>query len=109
MRDIRHRALVNGLLQLAKVKCPPTRDQFHAERFQDQDQAIGFYAIVRKDDGSLRFRIEHDGNFLAPAFGSTERGQYVDEYVARNLVEVLPRLSRSCNPPASGLQRSENH
>jgi hypothetical protein len=96
VRDIRQRALASGWLQLAKVKCPPTRDQFHAERFQDKDQEFGFYAVVRQDDGSLRFRIEHDGNFLARAFGSTGRGQFIDEYVAPNLVPVLSPAYREC-------------
>ena len=110
VRDIRQRALVNGWLQLAKVKCPPTRDQFHAERFQDKEQEFGFYAVVRQDDGRMRFRIEHDGNFLARAFGSTGRGQFIDEYVAPNLVPVLSPAYRECaDPQTSGLQRSENH
>lgn len=96
VRDIRQRALVNGWLQLAKVKCPPTREQFHAERFQAKEQEFGFYAVVRQHDGSLRFRIEHDGNFLARAFGSTGRGQFIDEYVAPNLVPVLSPAYREC-------------
>jgi hypothetical protein len=96
VKDIRQRALVNGWLQLAKMKCPPTRHQFHGERFQDKEQEFGFYAVVRQADGSVRFRIEHDGNFLARAFGSTGRGQYIDEYVAPNLVPVLSPAYHEC-------------
>lgn len=96
VRDIRQRALVNGWLQLAKVKCPPTREQFHARRFQDKEQEFGFYAVIRQDDDSMRFRIEHDGSFLARAFGSTGRGQLIDDYVAPNLVPVLSPAYREC-------------
>lgn len=96
VRDIRQRALVNGWLQLAKVKCPPTREQFHAERFLNKEQEFGFYAVVRLDDGGMRFRIDHDGNFLARAFGSTGRGQFIDEYVAPNLVPVLSPAYSAC-------------
>jgi hypothetical protein len=44
----------------------------------------------------VRFRIEHDGNFLARAFGSTGRGQFIDEYVTPNLVLVLSPAYREC-------------
>jgi hypothetical protein len=96
VRDIRQRALLNGWLQLAAVNAPPTPADFHVERFQHKDDEVGFYAVVRKDHGSVRFRIDHDGNFLARAFGSSGRGQFVDDYLAPNLVPVLLPAYAEC-------------
>jgi hypothetical protein len=96
VRDIRQRALLNGWLQLAAVNAPPTPADFHVERFQHKDDEVGFYAVVRKDHGSVRFRIDHDGNFLARAFGSSGRGQFVDDYIAPNLVPVLLPAYTEC-------------
>jgi hypothetical protein len=89
VRDIRQRALLNGWLQLADAKCPPAAADFHAERLQDKDQESGSYAVVRQPDGAPRFRIDHDDQFLARAFGSSGRGQFIDDYIAPNLVPVL--------------------
>lgn len=96
VRDIRQRTLLNSWLQLGETKRPPTRADFHAERFQDRDQEFGFYAVVKQGDGNVRFRIEHDGNFLARAFGSTGRGQFIDDYIAPNLVPVLLPTYHEC-------------
>jgi hypothetical protein len=96
VRDIRQRALLNGWLQLAAVNAPPTPADFHVERFQHKDDEVVFYAVVRQDDGSVRFRIDHDGNFLARAFGSSGRGQFVDDYIAPNLVPVLLPAYAEC-------------
>jgi len=96
VRDIRQRALLNNWLQLADTSCPPSAADFHIERFQQKDEAVGFYAVVRQDDGSVRFRIDHDGNFLARAFGSSGRGQFIDDYVAPNLIAVLLPAYSEC-------------
>ena len=96
VRDIRQRVLLNNWLQLADVQCPPTTADFQIERFQQKDEEVGFYAVVRQDDGSVRVRIDHDGNFLARAFGSSGRGQFIDDYVAPNLIAVLLPAYREC-------------
>jgi hypothetical protein len=96
VKDVRQRALLNSWLQLASASCPPTATDFHIERFQQKDEEVGFYAVVRQDDGTVRFRIDHDGNFLARAFGSSGRGQFVDDYIAPNLVPVLLPAYREC-------------
>ena len=81
VRDMRQRALVNNWLQLNETRSPPTVEAFHAERFQSKDEAFGFYEVVRQADGSVRFRIAHESQFIARAFGSTGRGEFIDEYV----------------------------
>jgi hypothetical protein len=96
VRDIRQRALLNNWLQLAEASWPPTATEFHVERFHEKDEEVGFYAVVRQDDGAARFRIDHDGNFLARAFGSSGRGQFIDDYVAPNLIPVLLPAYREC-------------
>ena len=96
VRDIRQRALLNNWLQLATADGPPTPADFHVERFQHKDDEVGFYAVVRQNDGSIRFRIEHDGNFLARAFGSSGRGQFIDDYIAPNMVPLLLPAYRAC-------------
>jgi hypothetical protein len=96
VRDIRQRALLNNWLQLADVQCPPTTADFQIERFEQKDEQVGFYAVVRQNDGSVRFRIDHDGNFLARAFGSSGRGQFIDDYVAPNLIAVLLPAYHEC-------------
>ena len=96
VRDVRQRALLNGWLQVSETKCPPSAADFHAERFQNKDGEFGFYEVVPQQDGSVRFRIDHDGRFLARAFGSSGRGQFVDDYIAPNLVPVLLPSYREC-------------
>jgi len=96
VKDVRQRALLNNWLQLATANWPPTAADFHIERFEQKDKEVGFYAVVRQDDGTVRFRIDHDGNFLARAFGSSGRGQFVDDYIAPNLVPVLLPAYREC-------------
>lgn len=88
--------MLNNWLQVAQVQCPPTTADFQIERFQQKDEQVGFYAVVRQDDGSARFRIDHDGNFLARAFGSSGRGQFIDDYVAPNMIAVLLPAYREC-------------
>lgn len=96
VRDVRQRALLNGWLQSSETKCPPTAADFHADRFQDKDGEFGFYEVVPQQDGSVRFRIDHDGRFLARAFGSSGRGQFMDDYIAPNLVPALLPAYREC-------------
>ena len=100
VKDVRQRALLNNWLQLATAACPPTAADFHIERFEQKDEEVGFYAVVRQDDGTVRFRIDHDGNFLARAFGSSGRGQFVDDYIAPNMVPVLLPAYRECEKNA---------
>jgi hypothetical protein len=96
VRDVRQRALLNTWLQVSETKHPPSAADFHADRFQDKDGEFGFYEVVPQQDGSVRFRIDHDGRFLARAFGSSGRGQFMDDYIAPNLVPVLLPSYRQC-------------
>jgi hypothetical protein len=96
VRDVRQRALLNAWLQLSETKSPPTAADFHADRFQDKDGEFGFYEVVPQQDGSARFRIDHDSRFIARAFGSIGRGQFMDDYIAPNVAPVLIPSYREC-------------